>query len=711
MSEPPASSNIATARLMMRRDLKTTLQEVSGNSYMMLEDPVTSKFYRIGKREWDFVRLLDGNHTIREAVWLYRKNEHVDALTEKEISFLCNWLGRTELLVNRDSTEHPLQEVAQTHWWANPLFIKVPLFNPNHLLDAATKMLAWSVCKQAFLFWLILCVSAAYVVLSNFDRFSRNFSEVLAVDNWIYLFLTWFGLKLIHETYHGIICKKYGGTVPRCGMMLILFSPVAFVDVTSSWRFRSKWHRIFTAAGGMYSEFFVAAIAAWIWAYTETGLLNQICHNIVTMASVSTLLFNANFLMRFDGYYIFSDLVGIQNIYVSGQQYIRYIGRQYLLGIDSVAPVLPAGKEMIVRLYAVASLLWRWIFTIGIIAVAATLFHGFGIVLAAMAAVTWFVIPLAKLARILIKPQAHESPNRVRVCTLSLGCLCLVSLIVVLPWPGGITAPAIVEYSDMQLVRVDSPGFIDKVHVQTGQRVDTGDILLTIRNPETESKLEDLELRILQSKRKSQILLRDNDRAGYQVEEKNRETLRKQRDELARQVDSLTIYATMPGRIIGRDLETLHGQYFEMGEVLLGIGEDSKKELKVSIAQKDLKSFVNQQDSTPYVRVRGRSRIRDTRLTRVDPRASVRLPHDALAAPLGGPLTVTNAESSEGSYQLLEPRFLGTVTIPNAEACNLFAGELAKVRIRTVDETIGEHIYDILNRWLRAKMDPFGNAG
>lgn len=697
---------------MIRRDLKKTLQEVSGKSYVMLEDPVTSKFYRIGKREWEFVRLLDGNRSIREAFSIHQKTNADEALTEKEVSFLCKWLTRAELLVNGENREYPLADAPKAHWWANPLFIKVPLFNPNQILDTLTKLLSWTTNKQAFVIWLMMCCSGGYLVLANLDRFSQEFSEVLAVDNWVYLFLTWFGLKLVHETYHGIFCKKYGGTVPRCGMMLILFSPVAFVDVTSSWRFRSKWQRIFTAAGGMYAEFFVAAIAAAIWANTETGLLNQVCHNIVTMASVSTLLFNANFLMRFDGYYIFSDLIGVQNIYMTGQQYMRYVGRQFLLGIDTAKPVLPAGKETIVRLYAFASLLWRWIFTVGIIAAAAALFHGLGIVLAALAAVTWLVVPLFRLAKLIFRPPAHERPNRLRICTFALASVFMTWLIVVLPWPGGITAPAIVEYSDLQLIRVDSAGFVDQIHVRTGQRVDAGDILLTIRNPETNAKREELELRILQSKRRSQILLRDNDRAGYQVEEKNRDTLCKQRDELARQVDSLTIYAPTNGRVIGRDLETLQGQYFEMGEVLLGIGEDSQKELKVSIAQKDLKSFVNQQNSSPYVRVRGRSRIPNTRLTRVDPRASVKIPNDALAAPLGGPLTVTNVsfDNSEGGYQLLEPRFLGTVAIPEQEARKLYAGELAKVRIQTIDETIGEHLYDFLERWLKAKMDPYGNA-
>ena len=117
-------------------------------------------------------------------------------------------------------------------------------------------------------------------------------------------------MKAIHEFYHGLICKRHGGQVPVCGIALILFSPVAFVDVTSSWKFRSKWQRIYTAAGGMYAELFVASLTALLWANSDDGLLSQICHNVIVMASVSTLLFNGNFLMRFDGYYICLGLAG-----------------------------------------------------------------------------------------------------------------------------------------------------------------------------------------------------------------------------------------------------------------------------------------------------------------------------------------------------------------------------------------------------------------
>ncbi len=544
--------------------------------------------------------------------------------------------------------------------------------------------MAWSLTPVAFAVWLVLCLWAAFTVWSQWDRFTASVPRILAADNWLLLLLAWILLKAVHEFYHGLVCKKYGGYVPRCGLVLILFSPVAFVDVTSSWRFRSKWQRIFTAAAGMYVELFLASLAALTWAWMESGLGSQFCHNLVTMASVSTLLFNGNFLMRFDGYYVVSDLLGFQNLYGAGQQYLHYFRRRYLLGLAADPPSGSARKLVLIRVYAWATLVWRCLFYVGMLVVAASMFHGAGIVLAAIAGLSWFLLPAWRFVRYLCVGLPREQPRRGRFAAVVGGGSLLLFCVLLLPWPGGVVAWGVVDYAPLSVLRVRSPGFVRQIHVHAGQAVQPGQLLATVENPQTVLELRQLDLAIEQSQIRARVMNRDGDLAQYQVELRHRASLEKQREELNQRVQDLSIRATAAGRVIGRGLETLQGQYLPLGAAVMSVGDEGHKQIQVSVAQADFDFFLQQLGCWPHVRIKGRSRSLDTaQLSKINPRASLGLPHAALATPNGGPLTVRQSLGSTASdtWELAEPRFLATITLPECEAQQLRAGELARVRL------------------------------
>ncbi|MCA9217043.1 MAG: efflux RND transporter periplasmic adaptor subunit [Planctomycetales bacterium] len=734
--------DIGSARLRLRADIRSSLQQSAGEAFVMLEDLVQSRFFRMGLREWNFIRLLDGNRTLREAVREYQQSGDMGAvplsassrkvtpseltaspavtsssaerLSPDDIMALCNWMLQSGLLQGGKTCAVPKFKGAPSMpWWINPLFIRIPLLNPDRLVTFLLPFLSWTLTPIAVRVWLVVCVFGASQVIVNFERFSHSFTQILSVDNWLYLFFVWLGLKVIHELYHGLICKKHGGNVPRCGLMLIMFSPVAFVDVTSSWRFRSKWQRIYTAAGGIYVEFFVAAIAAIIWSRTEPGILNQVCHNIVTMASIATVLFNCNFLMKFDGYYMLTDLLEIQNLYSKGQQYLRYLVRRYMLNVPASLPRWQKGSSTFIRVYAFASLTWRLAFYVGIVAVAATLFHGAGVVLAVVTGTLWFLFPTIGLVKYLISGAGTEQPNRFRFATIMIGFVMLLVAVWNTPWPVGVNAPGVVQYAPLAMVRVDSEGFVKSIHVVPGQEVTKGDVLVTLDNPTLVQEFQDIELQMQQSETRCRML-QGEDLPAYQVERRNGESLAEQRDELAHKVESLTIRANEHGKIIGRELDSLVGQFVESGETLFAIGNEDVKEVAVSVAQGDFTQFAIQRGTNPFVRIRGQwNPIETGVLAKVDPKASTHLPNPALGAPFGGPLTVTaaspnDAEGSAGNerFHLLSPRFVAKVQLPQSEAKQLKAGQIANVRVGAIGESVGQHFYTKASRWLRRKMEP-----
>ena len=162
----------------------------------------------------------------------------------------------------------------QKRWQAyNPIMIRVPLFRPDRFLTAATRVFGWWVSWPAFFVWLAVIGLAIHQVLTHWTSMRSSTMNILANGNMIYILLFWCVLKIFHEMSHGIACKKFGGHVRESGLLLIALAPIPYVDVTSSWRFASKWRRIFVSAAGMYTELFIAAIAAILWVHTDSPVV------------------------------------------------------------------------------------------------------------------------------------------------------------------------------------------------------------------------------------------------------------------------------------------------------------------------------------------------------------------------------------------------------------------------------------------------------
>jgi putative peptide zinc metalloprotease protein len=708
-------AQLLQVRLQLRPELRCTLQTSGRTSYCQLEDPLTRRFYRLGLREWELARRMDGQRMLGEILQHIEQTGPGQSLSPADAIRLTQWLVQIQLANVVGRLTHPLlgrsQRPRSMPAWLNPVFLRIPLFNPDPLLSRSLPWLNWTLSPPAVAMWCFICLIAFWQVVMQWSQFVAPITSILAPGNWLYLLLAWASLKAIHEFYHGLACKRFGGHVPACGIALILFSPVAFVDVTSSWRFRSKWQRIFTAAAGMYAELFVASVTTLIWSQTDEGLLRQICHNVIFMASVSTLLFNSNFLMRFDGYYIFSDLLDLQNLYGSGQQYIRYLARRYFLGIPTSASHLVGIKGNVVRAYGIAALCWRMLFYVGVMLTAAHMFRGAGIIISLLVCVGWILLPAARFVQYVIHGRGTDRPNRRRVAGIIAAAVASLVGLALLPWPGGVVTTGVVDYEPLAWVRAESPGFVRILHVRPGQEVRAGAPLLTVDNPRTQLDLSDVDVSIKQAEIRGRMLQGEDDYASLQVEQKHVESLNEQRSELAEKVARLRITAPIDGRVIGRELNVLQDQYLQTGQEVLAIGSEAYKSIVVAVPQEDVEFFLKQVGAEPRVRVRGRwQAIRTARLDKVDPRATDQPPHAALSAANGGPLpvassTVHSSDTSDAAApRLLEPHFRATIWLPRDIARELHAGQLARVRLGSGGETIGAHVQSLIENWVRRKL-------
>ncbi len=251
---------LASCKLAIRGDLVWTPQLSGGQRYYLVEDPLNARFYRIGTAEYAFVSLLDGQTTIGEAMNLTATALPNAAFTEHEAVTICNWLLENALVRTSERVAPSRRTIATSEQqgpglqrW-NPLVLRLPLLHPDRFFNALSPWVSWWFSPWALVAWLTLGLIAVLQITSDWTVALNSFVGVFAPLNWIWLPLCWFGLKLVHEFAHGAACKKFGGSVREAGIILILFLPVTYVDVSSSWKFRSRWHRVITAAAGMYAR-------------------------------------------------------------------------------------------------------------------------------------------------------------------------------------------------------------------------------------------------------------------------------------------------------------------------------------------------------------------------------------------------------------------------------------------------------------------------
>ena len=352
----------ANAVLTLRGDLRFMPSEFDGEACYMIEDPLRGKFFRIGSDEFALISLLDGKNTIAEAIGLSAKTLRERAFTENEAMAVCHWLLESQLAacggaVQGERLAVSARKQAQNRLAAavNPLAMRLPLCNPTAVIGRIAPWTQWVFTQPAVIGWCVVCFLGLLTAASHRGELLQSSSVLLDRDNWLKLAAVWLILKLLHETAHAVACVHFGGNVPAAGVLLVIFTPLPFVDVTASWRFPSKWQRIATAAAGIYLELFVAAMAILLWNWSDDSIVRNAALNVAATASIGSLLINGNPLMRFDGYYILSDWLELPNLSASGQKFIAGLF-QRMLGVDVPPDNRSAQTRRIVAVYAVASL-------------------------------------------------------------------------------------------------------------------------------------------------------------------------------------------------------------------------------------------------------------------------------------------------------------------------------------------------------------------
>ncbi len=707
------------AKLKARDSLRFTMRQTSDDVTYLVENEATAKFFQIGLPQYTFLSLLNGHRTVSQALMQTATILRINALDEQEAANLCKWAIESGLVESQKSRNVSRKEHAedvamkQSVSLLNPIMLRIPLFNPDSLIETLTRYFGWLVSSGGAMLWIIVIVTGFFQLMKNWDAFVLNRINSFSPNDLLWFAVTWLVLKLFHETAHGVACKKFGGQVHSCGMLLLLLIPLPYVDVTSSWRFVNKWHRIVVAAAGMLVEVFVAAIACMVWASAEPGPLKYHAGNIIITATLHTLIFNANPLMKFDGYYMLSDFLEIPNLATRGRAYLKSVFKWLYFG-NKPKPISDVGvRGVIVKVYGFLAMAWFFSISLGLSLAASSMFEGFGLMVAVVGMILWFGVPVVNFVKFVLMGSKTEKPNRIWCATaMSITCVAVGAFLFVCPSPSVVSAPIVIDFEDLSIVRAEAAGFAKTIHVIDGQTVETGQLLMTMENRDLTNELESLRVDVEIGELRCKTYHTTGDIAALKLEQSSLQSMYDRKAELTKLVSKLEVVAPQSGVVMASQLSTKEDTYLQPGDEILSIGITDQLQAVALTRQQDVEWIEKTQAKNVQLFVWGQDeqQLSPGKITRVFPRARDDFPHEAFAASNGGPLAVVprnqverSADSAEEeqSLMLTEPRVQVEIALSEEDRQRLLPGQSGTMLIRSREEKMGSYLASNFMRFIR----------
>lgn len=680
-------------------------QVFGGSVAYVVEDPTSGHFYRMSEPAYRFAGLLDGSRTVDQAWETCVTQLGDDAPTQKECLDVLGQLQLFGLLLGdvpvwADMLEQRHRQVRQSRRkrrTGNWLFYCIPLWNPDPALSRTLHLFAWLFSPLGAALWLAVVGTGLWFVLLNLGRLGDELDVAAMIDprNVTIMGAVFLVLRAIHELGHAAACKALGGRSTELGVMLVaIVLPLPYCDATSSWRFVETWRRVLVAAAGVLAETFIAAIAAIIWATSEPGVVSAVCYNVMIISGVSTLLFNMNPLLRYDGYYILSDVTGIPNLAQRAKDFWKFMLERHVFGVRAAKPphLSRALDVAVLAIFGLLSTPYRIFVAVSIILVVSQRYSSLGLVLAALCATLMLVWPLCKgIWHLMAAPSLMG--RRTRAVGIVGGvCAGVVVILFAIPAPASIRTPGWVASREQGVLRTAEAGFIDRVLVTAGERVELGQPVMLLRNDELEAGVA-----IARAQHAQALAARDEARlksaTDTRAAEVELEAMQRGLDRALARAANLVVRAPAAGIVIpsqgaASDLSNLVGSYVPRGSMIGHVAETDRLIVKALLDDRDAGYVINESvEGAATFRVRGSASVRCEAVVRsVAPAGTRQLANPALANVAGGELEI-EPDSREEALTLT-PQFLVLIDAESFPE-GVLPGQRAQVRLKLASRPLG----------------------
>jgi len=701
---------VAQLRPGIRRHVHFHRHHYRGQLWYVLQDPATGRCHRLTPAAYRLVGLMDGRRTAQEIWEAVSEQLGDDGPTQDETIRLLGLLHAADVLrsdISPDTAElfRRSRRRERSEWWRrylNPLSLRQPLVDPADFLERWLHLVRPLFSPLGLLIWCCVVACALLLAVGHWSELREGVSsELLDPRNLVLLWILYPIVKGLHELGHAFATTVWGGEVHEMGVLFLVLVPLPYVDASAASAFPDKRRRMLVGAMGVMVELFVASLALGVWLIVEPGLIRSAAYNVMIISGVSSLLFNGNPLLRFDGYYVLCDAIEIPNLAARSNQYLGNLALKHLFGLEKVRQqAMAPGEAPWFVFYGVAAFVYRLMVLFVIALFVAGRFFFVGVVLALSALAVQLVVPLLRHASfVLTNPRLAE--QRPRAVAASLGLLSgIAALLLLVPIPLSTPAQGVVWPPAGAEVRAGADGFVEEILAPPGSRVEAGQAVIRARDPSLEAEVAVLEaqLRELRARRHAE---RVTDQVRAEITQEEIRATELALSDARRRAEQTLVRASADGVFLVPRALDLVGRLLRQGQLVGHVVDASVSTVRVVLPQADVARV---RERTRSVEVRLAGRLGDAmpaQILRQVPAATDRLPSAALGTQGGGRLSVDPADA-EG-LRTLDSVFQLDVAIPQGLAPRRI-GERAYVRFEHGAEPIGLRAWSALRRVLLRQL-------
>ena len=645
--------------MSLPRNLRQELEliEVSpyedGSPRWRLYDPAANKFYDLGWLEVEILQELRSNpdpeltsaglaKLVADRARVMCSSQQIDAFIQFLEDHDLFWIEGERALERRKTLRTPRWKQLGLRIWRQYLFLRIPLLHPDGLLDRILPYIGWAFRPRFWWLLVLNAVVAIYLTSRQMDYFLNTFVGYFTPLGLVYFSIAVILAKVLHEFGHALLARYYGVSVRALGVAFLVFWPILYTDTTDAWRLRSRRKRAMIGAAGMIVELGLASICLMLWNFMPEGFVRNILFMMSTTTWIMTLFINLNPLMRFDGYYILSDLSGVENLSERANAMGRWRLREWLFGYGRRAP--ETGRRWLIP-FAYATWIYRLIVFFGIAFIVYNYFFKvLGAILAAAQVFRLLVVPVSKEVHYWWEHRAEASPSRAKA-TATLALVILIAGF--LPLDRELEVPA--YWQDRAVVTLYAPiaGRVEQMPEETREAVSAGDLVIRIASPDLQFQLDqanqDLTSTRYQLERTSFSAGLAQDRLSLQA---SLQGALETRENLLAQLEDANLVAPFDARISDREPDLRPGDWVSVGDALLTLVDDTGGEVIAYVGESELRALQEGAEGWFYPEggVRSRQRVQ---LIEVDGFAVEALENAYVASTYGGGLDVRDGRDGE----------------------------------------------------------------
>ncbi len=629
----------------LRPDLVVQPQFYEGMTHYVVKDPLALKYFRFKIEEYYLLEEFDGKLTLQEVKKAFERKYRPQTISIEDLTRFVAQLHEAGI-VQIDSGEQAkvlIRRRKKNRWrkvWAflaNILFIKIPIIDPERLLTRMYPYFRWIFTRTFVTISTCSMLLALGLVASQWKTFYDKLPDFQSFFNWWTIMSFWVCLavvKVIHEFGHGLTAKHFGGEVHEMGILFLVLTPALYCDVTDSWLLPNKWKRIWISAAGIYVECFLASIATFVWWYSTPGLLNSLAMATMFICSVNTIMFNANPLLRYDGYYVMADWLEIPNLRIKSTQFFAYLVQEKVLGLEiPVQSYMPRSRRMLFVTYSIASYIYRWFVTFAILWFLSQVLKPYKLesvsyLLATGALVPLLGMPVYQIGKFLKTPGRLRKVKKARAAAYAAAAIALVVGILLIPTPLRIDGTLVLKLEKPEEIYAEVEGQLVELNVKDGEWIKKDTEIAKLKNPAKEKEMFERQQDHDIAWHKAQWYHTSPERE-YRAQARQQEEFASKMDttieKISQQLGKLTLISNRDGRVVGLPHKETVGQWVKPGKAFCEVGDPQKLEAHLIVDQSDI--HLIKPGDTAWIKIYGRAeRTIKSKVSSIAKRSSEEVP-------------------------------------------------------------------------------------